>query len=492
MSKLQDQAGLDDKTAKKKLSQYAYNKLWLVEYKTSSCLQFTVHDNVTIVWPNGKPQTCDGHVLINGCNRCTCQRRVAFNHQYQHKLCIDGKFDLAKYSTCWLNCRSFNEISPSINLQLLPAHHHQMPALGDNNLFYPHDFGDENNESSGQESDGEVTLSSIGASKPNKLSFQFVAEKASNLVRLAQSDPTTFGSLCNLLDQLTNRLRNSQSIVVQSFDTSLPSRMKKTGVMPLLGTLKAAPNMSTQRPKISRHESRQMIITKTRNPLLSLVGQSNDLAVLAEPRARGKCCSICKCRGHQRGSCPKIHKFKKPPFDMNKDMHSRQELSAALSKSSCYHSEYRLSDDVQEVSTTTPQRTSGIVIHSQFFLSPNITNKRRLECTFLDNLGDAHQTFQNYLFTLECILAYLTRSKSNVVICELEDSRIEGYELFGFSLSQPSLSQPQQNVQYPTPNMQYLSQSKQMGYGIVSRSDQTGYGIASKSDQMGLGLSEPL
>jgi hypothetical protein len=46
-SRLQDQAGLDDETAKKKLSQYAYNKLWLVEYKSSSCLQFVVHENVT-------------------------------------------------------------------------------------------------------------------------------------------------------------------------------------------------------------------------------------------------------------------------------------------------------------------------------------------------------------------------------------------------------------------------------------------------------------
>jgi hypothetical protein len=181
-----------------------------------------------------------------------------------------------------LNCRSFNEISPSINLQLPPAHHHQMPALGDKGPSYSHYFGDKNNESGGQESKGEVTLSSLGASKPYKLFFQFVAKKASNLICLAQSDPTTFGLLCNLLDQLTNRLCNSQSIVVQSFDTSLPSHMKPPGPMPLFGTLKAAPNVSTKPRNISRHESRQKIITKTKNPLLSFVGQSNDLVVLAD------------------------------------------------------------------------------------------------------------------------------------------------------------------------------------------------------------------
>jgi hypothetical protein len=54
-SNLQDQASLDDEMAKKQLSRYTYNKLWLVEYKTSCRLQFVTRDDVTIVWLNGKP-----------------------------------------------------------------------------------------------------------------------------------------------------------------------------------------------------------------------------------------------------------------------------------------------------------------------------------------------------------------------------------------------------------------------------------------------------
>ena len=48
-SRLQDQAGRDNETAKKQLSQYAYDKLWLVEYKSSGCLQFVIHDDVTTI-----------------------------------------------------------------------------------------------------------------------------------------------------------------------------------------------------------------------------------------------------------------------------------------------------------------------------------------------------------------------------------------------------------------------------------------------------------
>jgi hypothetical protein len=121
----------------------------------------------------------------------------------------------------------------------------------------------------------------IGTSKQDKLSFQFVAKKATNLVCLVQSDPTTLGSPCNLLEQLTNRLPNSQSISVQSYHTALPSYEENLGATPTLGTLKAAPNMYHHKRFKSRHESREQIIAKKKSRLLTMVGQSNDLDILA-------------------------------------------------------------------------------------------------------------------------------------------------------------------------------------------------------------------
>jgi hypothetical protein len=146
-----------------------------------------------------------------------------------------------------------------------------------------------------------------------------VAEKATNLVRLAQSDQVILGSLCSLLD--------SQSIEVQSYDTAAPSGQENPGSVPVLGTLKAAPNTYQRQRKISRHETRRKIVPQKRSSMLSLVGQSNDLECLPEPRAKGRTCSICRCPKHQRGSCPNIHKYKKPPLVINKDMMSHHELS---------------------------------------------------------------------------------------------------------------------------------------------------------------------
>ncbi len=237
--------------------------------------------------------------------------------------------------------------------------------------------------------------------------------------------------------------------------------------MPTAETWKAAPNMYCHKGFKSRNESGLNVVTTKRSLLLTMaVGRLNDLDILVEPRAKGKCCSICRCRGHQRGSCPKINKFRKPPFSMNKDMVSRHELITALSSSGRYNTEYRPPGDVQKVSTTTPPHMLGIVIHRRFFMSPNITQKLCLECTILDQLADAHTTFQNYLFTSECIISYLSSLKSNVVVCELEDLCNEGYKQFVFPMSQTQ------------PNIQYLSQSEQMGYGIVSESNPMSYGLS--------------
>ncbi len=67
-----------------------------------------------------------------------------------------------------------------------------------------------------------------------------------------------------------------------------------------------------------------------------------------------KACSICKCPGHQPGSCPKIHKFNKPPLDMNKDMLSRHELSRALSKVGRYKTDYLPLNNKPPMSSSTP------------------------------------------------------------------------------------------------------------------------------------------
>ena len=209
--------------------------------------------------------------------------------------------------------------------------------------------------------------------------------------------------------------------------------------------------------------------------MLSPVWQPNDLVHLPPSRPKNKTCSICRFPGHQRGSCPKINQFKKPPLEMWKEMHSRHELSMALSNVFWYKNNFRSKEDVRDISISIPTWLLGVVIHRRFFVNRN-SKKMCLECTILGPTGDAHSTFQNYLFSTESMCSYVTRSKTNVVICEWEDDCTDGYESFGFAMSQPP------------PTIQQLSQSEQMGYGILglSQTNQRGYGFTAN------GWSAPL
>ena len=155
-------------------------------------------------------------------------------------------------------------------------------------------------------------------------------------------------------------------------------------------------------------------------------------------------------------------------------MLSRHELSSVLSKVGCYKPDFLPTNDKRPISSSTPVGLLGVVIHRRFFRNQN-SNKMCLECTILDQVGDPHPTFKNYLFTCECMSVYVSRSKTNIVVCELKNVCSEGFKSFGFAMSQPP------------PTVQYLlSQSDQMGYGLLSQSEQMGYGFSSS------GMSGPL
>jgi hypothetical protein len=122
-------------------------------------------------------------------------------------MCILGKLDLSKYSTWWLNCKTFNASISSFDNQfpmtlsqlnpLIPACHNQARAVEDGDATFGDTMGVDD------DSDDNVPLSQLGrnaVSEDAKLTYQLVAEKATNLVCLAQSNPAALGLLFNLLD----------------------------------------------------------------------------------------------------------------------------------------------------------------------------------------------------------------------------------------------------------------------------------------------------
>jgi hypothetical protein len=147
------------------------------------------------------------------------------------------------------------------------------------------------------------------------------------------------------------------------------------------------------------------------------------------------------------------------------------DLSTALGKKSRYITHQRPKDDIQVALGTLPTQIVGVVVHKRYFESQENT-QMVLECTFLTQNGDPHSFFQNYLFKLEPISAYVCCSESNVVICELEVDLSDGLESMGYPIthSQPGNPLPQMQLNYPIaqsqPTIDFGSHLQQIGYGF--------------------------
>jgi hypothetical protein len=120
-------------------------------------------------------------------------------------LVVDGKLDVDKYARRWLNRRTFNATMTEADFEV-PLYTTPVPNPTSTPLFLggpepDTKFNDDNNSFSNDNDIGDlgdddleesedVTLSSLGGKKVTHLTYQFVAEKATNLVHLAQSDPS--------------------------------------------------------------------------------------------------------------------------------------------------------------------------------------------------------------------------------------------------------------------------------------------------------------
>jgi hypothetical protein len=114
---------MDDETAKKSLSAFAYNQLFTKEFRKSKKLQKLNLDDGTInVWPCGQLMDCTKVVSIKKGDRCSCYRRTAFDHQCCHEICSDGGFDIERFGHHWLKKKTFQQMHPSFWLDdHLPA-----------------------------------------------------------------------------------------------------------------------------------------------------------------------------------------------------------------------------------------------------------------------------------------------------------------------------------------------------------------------------------
>lgn len=497
-----DQKGIDDDSAIRCFSKWAYEKLYLVETRKIFHLAHEVReDGSTLVWPRRKGKESDDCVVVEAGQRCKCERRVAYNHQCCHELLLDGQLKIDRYSQRWLNINAFNQQHPSLttdrtlkdlNRAIEGAQNDVPDNEGNNggdhnneedNIVGNQEDADFDNEDSNE--DGETTLAQLATTNNNgsKINYKLVCQKAVILVRLAQSSDPVLVQLHTLFDRVAHRMRLGQSIEAH-FDLAINDESTPLITNPVQGTLRPIPNAGQQKRMRSRHEinrarSRPRLDNHRpdANRTTSVLPPSND-AVHA-PVSRGsssvtpnggvrlaaysarnntnndavnvaragstntRACSVCGEPKHQRGSCTKLLRFKTLQLSYGKSDSEeiRLKLSGDLQKPGRFKMEFRIDADKRSISKNIPTKSmTGIVIHRQLCLREDVTNSC-LECTILGMGGEMNPLFTKYLFSIPSVAKYVTKSRTNIIINELADGILEsGIESVGFP-TQHQLSQ---------------------------------------------------
>ena len=264
--------GMEDQTAKKSLSAFAYDNLFTTDLRRSKRLQhLSLEDGTVNIWPCGQMMDCEKLVSIQPGARCNCLRRIAFDHQCCHELCSEGGiFDMKRFGLRWLNDKTFQQVHPNF---WLPAH---LPAftntevgvetddlvVNDDDRSISEKQGANFHDAADSDSDNELVPHSTA-----NLTYPALIQQFEVLARLVQSDRNSMASVSKMIQTVTARARNGMSIAAH-FDTTLGSAvlMKDAHRTPVRGTLFVTPTASVHNRMKSRQEKRRGCFGRKKAP----------------------------------------------------------------------------------------------------------------------------------------------------------------------------------------------------------------------------------
>ena len=160
----------------------------------------------------------------------------------------------------------------------------------------------------------------------------------------------------------------------------------------------------------------------------SQVLDSNDDFHLPPANVRTRACGLCRNKGHGRQNCPLVTMYGAVPLAKN-NVAIHERLSQNLSLIPKYEIHHRPLNDERTIFTELPalKEVKGLVIHRRYLINSSLFNPRSsenlsLECTVLHSQGLEHPSYTRQLFNIDCIAAFIIRSKANLILCQLEES----------------------------------------------------------------------
>jgi hypothetical protein len=445
-------AGSDDVVAKKTFSGYGYSQLWTTTIKRSFYLQMETDENGdNVVWPpkvSAERRTEETSTLVEEGRRCPCERRIAYQIQCEHEYVVDGGIDIYKFNPRWYHRQTYDRLYPDmavVSYHPNPIDTHmsiqgnveEACIVNETN----HESDDDNDNLDVGDDDNSTDENSTTVDKENVtattqptgdyVSFQQVVSRASDLAGTCQYDQQKMRSLLANINQMIDRVRDGKDIHIHfdgnDFDDNNNMNVVPEAMLPRTAVAAFAHQATNIRRKQGRREYFSRTTRRHRKGVnLSQVSNSNDDSHLPPPKSMTRSCTICRQKGHGQGRCPRITMYGVSALEKGNE-EVRQTLSQGLSSITRFALHNRQDDDSRRVLTELPALTEikALVIHSRFLITSNLVNQFTpenicLECTILHGEGTEHPGYTQQLFKIACIAAYIIRSKSNIIVSQLE------------------------------------------------------------------------
>ena len=460
----------DEETAKKTLSNYAFQKLFIRKaFQGARKLRhkFDAEGNC-FVWPAklgmkdiyGLEQSRDNfeseqhinpELVISGNGlyripvqeRCPCTDRISFMFQCSHEYHRDGEFKKELYNgKQWFTRRVYDEWN---NNQMQVGESGVLQSGDDASAINVDDDvtappGDVEVQDSLEEepdyavqnddSDEEMEESVMGTGRQN---YSSVKRQCDELCRAVANDQTQLQAVFATVTEMIERLRRQQSISVYFVEDAAPTNQSVTvedqpiegGA--LLGMSKALPVASRMRRKRSATEVYRSRGRDVRTNFAEVGGETifvaSDENHLPAPKTNTRACRMCRLTGHFIGNCPFLVCYGSQPLEKN-NMQCRHQLQAKLTGVGTVSTSAKTFE--QEVFKTLPSDIDALIIFGRFFIDeklrePEFTGNYCVECTILHKGGQEHSDYSNVLFAVGCVTTFVVRSKTNIIISMLKD-----------------------------------------------------------------------
>ena len=398
----------DDRTARECLTEWAYNNLWMKSsYRHSTHLEakYDPASNEHKVRDRSKPWDDTSCISIQpATERCTCNKRVAFEFQCGHEYIIDGRFRKDKYHLRWFSTKAYEAVESSRQVASL-TNHDELPKEDSVDLVsMPHhdslcredsvlDNVPTNEHNSSAEDDVVGEVNCFTSNEDVDYQSDGVEEDVSyhDLKRLAlefvdsaskskESRRAAFHFISEMLGAM--RLSSDGSGVVHQMDTSiLPdvathfgatlSSMADKGITQSQSLLSMMPLPACPRQGGTQPKRYKSAMEKRKNNPVKGGGQS-------------KSCGFCKQSGHQLNKCRTLNNYGARLTAME-----CTDLAQVVLHADAYVTEalpHERQNDT--VFSSIPVKTSCVVIHARYAKKVSLTeiNGHReflLECTLL-------------------------------------------------------------------------------------------------------------